>query len=168
MPERMLIQGNNIAFRDTAENDLDRIIEMERNCENAPYIRQWPVEQHRSALADDNIAHLAVLSVDDGCIVGYVILIGLKNPDESIEFKRIVINDKGKGLGREAVRLIRKLAFERYNAHRLWLEVVEGNERAYNLYKSEGFIDEGIHRESLKHGGSFKSLLVMSMLKKEY
>ena len=26
MPERMLIQGNNIAFRDTAENDLDRII----------------------------------------------------------------------------------------------------------------------------------------------
>ena len=97
MPGKILIRGNNIAFRDTAEDDLDRIIEMERNRENAPYIRQWHVEQHRSALADDNIAHLTVLSADDDCIVGYVILIGLKNPDESIEFKRIVINNKGRG-----------------------------------------------------------------------
>lgn len=168
MSENTIIQSDHIGLRDTFESDLDLIKKMEGGEDNTPFIRQWPMEQHRRAIADDNIAHLTVQSIGEGDTVGYIILIGLKNPDRSIEFKRIVINEKGRGYGREAVKLIKSLAFEKYDAHRLWLEVVEGNDRAYNLYKSEGFVVEGVHRESMKQGDSFKSLIVMSMLEREY
>lgn len=69
------------------------------------------------------------------CIVGYIITVGLENANRNIEFKRIVICQKGKGLGRETIRLIKKLAFERFKAHGLWLDVMCKNSRALYNYK---------------------------------
>lgn len=162
------IQFRRITFRPTTEADLDYVIKMERAAENAPFIRQWSIEQHQSAISDENIAHLIVQETSDNKAIGYIILIGLKNPDQSIEFKRIVIEEKNEGFGRESLRLVKGIAFENLDAHRLWLEVMEHNERAIQLYKSEGFTCEGLHRESLKQGEHFVSLIVMSILAQEY
>ena len=85
-------------------------------------------------------------------------MVGLENYDKNIEFKRLVITEKGKGLGRQAVQLIKRLGFEKFGAHRLWLEVVLHNDRAYELYKTEGFTDEGVHRESLKQENRFSPI----------
>ena len=92
----------------------------------------------------------------------------MKNADKSIELKRIVIERKNEGLGREAVQLVKKIVFENLGAHRLWLEAVEDNERAIHVYLSEGFITEGVHRESLKKGKHFLSMKVISILEHEY
>ena len=92
----------------------------------------------------------------------------MNDPDKSIEFKRIVISEKGKGFGREAVQLVKKIAFETLGAHRLWLEVMEHNGRACQLYQSEGFVSEGLHRESFKQGEKYISLRIMSILADEY
>ena len=100
--------------------------------------------------------------------MGYVILIGLIDPDCSVEFKRIVIEPKGYGFGRQTICLVKELVFNKLKAHRLWLEVLSDNTRAYNLYLSEGFTEEGIHRESLKQGDVFLNLRVMSILVSEY
>jgi diamine N-acetyltransferase len=67
-----------------------------------------------------------------------------------VEFKRIVVNEKGSGFGHEAVRLVKREVFERYRAHRLWLDVFEHNQRAKALYLSEGFKIEGMLREHVK------------------
>lgn len=162
------ISSDHIVLRSTTEYDIDAVMAMERDSENVPFIRQWSRQQHRASIRDDNMAHLTIRRVTETGIVGYAILIGLKNPDQSIEFKRIVISQKGAGLGSEAVRLVKKLAFEILGAHRLWLEVMEHNQRARQLYKQEGFIEEGLHRESLKQGDRYLSLFVMSMLAHEY
>jgi len=143
-------------------------MKIERDPENAPFIRQWSIHQHQSAILDDNIAHLMVQKTSDNQTIGYIILVGLKNPDQSIEFKRIVMKDKNEGYGRESVQLVKRIAFENLGAHRLWLEVMENNGRAIQLYKPEGFISEGLHRESLKQGEHFVSLKVMSILTHEY
>jgi diamine N-acetyltransferase len=51
----------------------------------------------------------------------------------------------------------------------LWLDVKDFNHRARTLYASEGFVVEGTLRECLKaDDGSFESLVVMSLLKREY
>jgi RimJ/RimL family protein N-acetyltransferase len=163
-----MIQNNPITIRITVELDLDTIIAMERAGENTAYIRQWPREKHLKAISDKNIGHFVIQAGDDGRIIGYIILIGLENPDKGVEFKRIVINEKGNGYGRAAVRFIKKYVFEELGFHRLWLEVLENNERAYQLYKSEGFVDEGVHRESLRQGERYLSLIVMSMLRQDY
>ncbi|UCD95704.1 MAG: GNAT family N-acetyltransferase [Candidatus Zixiibacteriota bacterium] len=162
------MQYGPVVFRPTTEADLGLVLKLENDDENASFIRQWPIDQHRSALADDNIAHMIIQKKSNKAVVGYIILIGLKNPNRSINFKRIVIARKGEGFGRASVRLLKKLAFEKLEAHRLWLDVVEFNERAYKLYESEGFVPEGVHRESLKQGDRFVSVNIMSMLAHEY
>ena len=96
-----------------------------------------------------------------------MVLTGLDNPDRSIELKRLVVDRKGEGLGRETLRQTKALVFEQLGAHRLWLEVIVGNERAHSLYLSEGFVEEGVHRESLLQDGRFLDLIVMSILAKE-
>ncbi len=163
-----VIQFGRIAFRPTTEADLYYVLKMERAGENEVFIRQWSIEQHKSAISNENVAHLIVQKTSDSQAIGYIILVGLKNPDQSIEFKRIVIEKKNEGFGKESLQLIKKIAFEDLGAHRLWLEVMEHNERAIQLYKSEGFTCEGLHRESLKQGEHFVSLKVMSMLANEY
>ena len=101
-------------------------------------------------------------------MAGHVILVGLESADLSLEFKRIVIPGKGRGLGRDTVRAVKRFAFEELKFHRLWLEVLTTNHRAKALYASEGFTEEGIHREALRQGERFHSLIVMSMLAGEY
>ncbi len=75
---------------------------------------------------------------------------------------------KGEGLGREALELVLAHAFGELGAHRVWLEVKVDNERARRAYAAVGFVDEGVLRDALLTGGSFESLVVMSMLEHEW
>jgi len=156
-----------IFLRPTQEAEIDAVLGMEQNPVNTSFIRQWSRDQHLSALADDHYGHF-IVEEDQGEMMGYVILTGLDDPDKSIEFKRIVIHEKGRGLGRKAVLLVKAKVFEEFNAHRLWLEVMPTNQRAHALYESMGFVKEGIHREALKMGKTYLSLIVMSILSHEY
>jgi len=157
-----------IVLRPTLESDLDFVTASEQADENSPFIVVWTREQHEVALSSADMAHLIIQHSAKDKPVGYVILTGLAQPHQSIEFRRIVVTDKGKGYGRETLHLIKKMAFNELGAHRLWLDVKERNLRARHLYESEGFIVEGILRECLKAGDQFESLVVLSMLQSEY
>lgn len=159
---------NNITLRPTKESDLDKVLELESDAENYEYIRTWSRKKHLDALSDENMAHLVIETNGDKKMVGYLILLGLQDPDDNIEFKRLVISEKGQGYGRQAVKLIKQYAFEKQKCHRLWLEVMDHNIRAYALYDSEGFVMEGIHRESIKKPGKRITVQVLSMLAHEY
>lgn len=157
-----------VILRNTQEDDLNFVVDAERESENAQYVGQWTKEQHRNSLFQEDILHLMVEEKITNKPIGYVVIEGLTNTNQSIEFRRVVISSKGKGFGRETLKLIKKIAFEQLNAHRLWLDVRHKNQRAQNLYKSEGFIEEGILRECILYNGSYESLIVMSILKNEY
>lgn len=160
------MSSTQISLIPTVSEDLELILAIETSPQNAPYIGQWKRNQHEAAIFDTNIAHLKI--VLDDKIIGYVILIGIDNPDRSIQLKRIVVRQKGYGFGRQTIRLIKEMVFSKLQAHRLWLDVMIHNTRAYNLYLSEGFVEEGILRESLKQGENFIDLKVMSILESEY
>ena len=66
------------------------------------------------------------------------------------------------------LRLLKRMAFRDLHAHRFWLDVKLLNVRALALYASEGFVDEGTLRESVKLADGYDSLRVMSMLDREY
>ena len=157
-----------ICLKPTAENDLNFVLQAEQNHENSPFVTQWTKQQHQDSLSSSDIAHFIVEIIIDNSPVGYTILAGLTNPNQCIELRRIVITDKGKGYGRETLQLIKKLSFEELLAHRLWLDVKEHNLRAKKLYKSEGFIVEGCLRECVKTLDKWESLIIMSMLRKDY
>jgi RimJ/RimL family protein N-acetyltransferase len=98
----------------------------------------------------------------------FIILVGLNNPHQSLEFRRLLITDKGHGYGRATLRIVKQLAFEQYRVHRLWLDVRAHNRRAQQLYQSEGFVIEGTLRECVKVDDRFESLIIMSLLSSEY
>ena len=60
------------------------------------------------------------------------------------------------------------MAFRDLHAHRFWLDVKALNLRAQALYASEGFVEEGGLRESVKLADGYDSLVVMRMLDREY
>lgn len=157
-----------VVLRDSSEEDIEYAMDLERRPENAPYVRQWSVDQHRHAIKDSNFAHFMVKGRQDSGIKGFVILIGLDDPDNNLQIKRIVIHEKGKGFGRAVMKAVKHYAFTRVKCHRLWLEVVEGYDRARQLYASEGFSLEGTFRETFKRGDERISLDIMSILAGEW
>jgi len=157
-----------IVLRNTEQSDIGQLIAFEQDPANAPFIRLWTHEQHEAGIRNSNVGHFVVTEADSGEMVGHVILVGLDNADLNLEFKRIVITSKGKGLGRDTVRAVKKYTFEILRFHRLWLEVVTTNQRAKRLYASEGFVEEGIHREAMRQGDRFLSLIVMALLAGDY
>ena len=68
------------------------------------------------------------------------------------------------------------MAFRDLGAHRFWLDVKSLNIRALALYASEGFVEEGRLRESVRLAGvggfteaaGYDTLVVMSLLDREY
>jgi RimJ/RimL family protein N-acetyltransferase len=157
-----------VQLRPTTPEDLDFVVEAERDPDNARFILPWARDQHDHALSDPDVAHRIIVPEGTHDRVGFLLLRGLASPHGSLEFRRIVVTAKGRGLGRAAVRAVKRLAFVEQKAHRLWLDVKEFNARARHLYVSEGFVQEGVLRECLRSESGFDSLVVLSMLASEY
>ena len=157
---------NGVSIRKTTEADLDFVITAENAVENMQNVVQWSREQHVAAFHNEDIFH-AIIEVD-GKSVGYAITAGLKDSNKAIELRRIVVVEKSKGYGKAAVQLFKKLAFEEFKAHRLWLDVREYNTRARDLYKALGFVEEGYIRECILLGDKYISHYIMSILEQEY
>ena len=156
-----------VQLRKTQEQDLDFVFELEHQPENSAFVSLWSKEQHAQALRDADVLHL-IIETQQQQPVGYVILAGLNQSHQNLEFRRLVIGAKGQGFGKAALKSIKRLAFEELNAHRLWLDVKDFNTRAQRLYAAQGFVVEGVLRECLKVGDQFESLVLMSMLQQEY
>lgn len=160
-----------LRLRNTEPTDLNFVLSAEADAENRPYIMTWSRQEHCQALERPNVAHLTierVMEQSPAAPVGYLILVGLQDPNHSIQLRRIVVTDKGKGFGKQAIAQVKRLAFEVYQAHRLWLDVKPFNRHARNLYKSAGFVEEGMLRECFKSEDGYGSLIIMSILRSEY
>jgi RimJ/RimL family protein N-acetyltransferase len=149
-------------------SDLDFVASVEDDPANRPFITPWERVQHEGAMRFPDFRHFIVEAGDGYPSAGFVILQGCRNPNASVELKRIVLQPKGQGYGRACVRLLAQMAFRDLGAHRFWLDVRSANARALALYRSEGFVEEGRLRESVKSGSGYDSLVVLSMLKDEY
>ncbi len=157
-----------VRFRPTRHEDLLYVMETESKKENSDYVLVWPEEKHLDVIIGEDEGHYIIEECATGKMMGYFLLAGLKNPHNSIELRRIVISEKGKGFGKSSIELIKKMAFEDLKAHRLWLDVKLYNTVAQELYLRTGFVKEGILRESLYSNGVYESMRVMSILESEY
>jgi diamine N-acetyltransferase len=157
-----------LRLRPTMLSDLDFVQTVETDPANLPFITPWERTQHEGAVRFPDFRHFIVEAGDDWARAGFVILQGCRNRHQSVELKRIVLQPKGQGLGRACVRLLKRMAFRDLHAHRFWLDVKVLNVRAQALYASEGFVEEGRLRESVKLAEGYESLVVMGMLDREY
>ena len=157
-----------LSLRPTMLSDLDYVVRCETDPANLPFITPWDRTQHEGAVRFPDFRHFIVEAGPGYPSAGFVILQGCRNPHGSVELKRLVLQTKGQGHGRACVRLLADMAFRDLGAHRFWLDVKSENTRALSLYRSEGFVEEGRLRESVRSGSGFDSLIVMSMLASEH
>ena len=162
----MTPQDNEIVLRPTHLTELPFILTAERHPENSPYIGQWSQGQHQRMMTHADAAHLIAIYNDRP--VGYVILTGLESPHQAINLQRIVVTEKGQGYGRQILRWVKAFAFNQLDCHCLWLDVIASNQRAKSLYKSEGFVLEGILRDRWKTADGYEPMLMMSLLEAEF
>ena len=165
-----LVAGR-VRLRPTMLSDLDYVIGVETDQHNLPFITPWERTQHEGAVRFPDFRHFIVEAGAGYPSAGFAILQGCRNPHRSIELKRMVLLPalQGQGAGRRCLRLLAQLAFRDLGAHRFWLDVKALNVRAQALYRSEGFVEEGLLRDALREpDGSFQDLVVMSILRPEW
>jgi len=75
---------------------------------------------------------------------------------------------RGRGLGREVTRLVLAWGFDVLGVHRVQLEVLAGNRRAFNCYLACGFRREGVRREAELYPDGWKDFILMGLLQSEY
>jgi RimJ/RimL family protein N-acetyltransferase len=74
----------------------------------------------------------------------------------------------GRGLGKEALRLLLDFGFNELNFYRLQLNVIAYNEAAIKLYESLGFIREGTYRRHVLRDGIRYDMYLYGLLKDEW
>lgn len=147
---------------------LPFILEAEAAARADGFVTGWSEVRHLRALATPDTTYFLVMAAGGAAPVGYAIVCGLDPEPASVELKRLVIVETGRGHGRAALRKIMAMAFDEWRAHRLWLDAFVDNRRARHLYLAEGFVEEGMMRESSRRDDGFASLVLMSILEHEY
>lgn len=83
----------------------------------------------------------------------------------------IVIGAKhlwGQGLGYDTMRTVCRFGFWEMNLLHIRLDVLDGNERAHDLYRRVGFVDEGSKRGSMLKAGRALDASYMSITREEF
>src|SRR5690349_17755368 len=142
-----------VRLRPTMQSDIGFVLSIERDPANLPFITPWERTQHEAAIRFPDFRHFIIEGGEGLESVGFLILIGCRSQNQSLELKRMVVRDKGLGFGRAALRVAKKVAFDDLGAHRFWLDVRTNNTRAKSLYDGEGFVVEGVLREAVRSGG---------------
>ena len=128
-------------------------------------IGRW-VEFHAAARDE---ALYVIVDAEDRCL-GHVGLYKIDHRLRAAEFA-IMIGDKSKwgtGIGRACTGWALRFGFDELALHRIYLDVLETNERAVKLYESLGFQLEGRHRHAQWRSGRWVDLLSMSLLEDEW
>ena len=104
-------------------------------------------------------------------LLGRIYISNLSKEYDSLDITRIYIgdpNERGKGYGKEALKLMLDYCFINLHMERVSLDYFEGNKVASALYESMGFKHEGLARNACKKDGKYYNLNLMSILRSEY
>lgn len=129
-----------ICLRATTTADLAEVVAWEADVETVSWLGVTGLAWHERALADSDQEHL--VAVRARTLVGFVVLAGLSDGDGAVELRRMVVgpNLRGAGYGRALLTAALTRAYRDHRAHGIWLDVRVHNQRARNLYESEGFV----------------------------
>lgn len=93
----------------------------------------------------DNELYFPFTAFDETGVVGFFTLRQPYDKVDELSFGYVILSPhaRGKGYGKQMLKLGIKFAFELYGASKVLLEVFENNQNAYYCYKSIGFKENG-------------------------
>ncbi|MBA4317760.1 MAG: N-acetyltransferase [Flavobacterium sp.] len=122
------------------ENQISEIIKMENNSETSEFIITYSEEKHRTEIVNRNNHYTGIY--ENGKLLGFFIL-GIEQEGKRIEFRRIVIEQKGYGYGQKAITELEEYCKAMWNTESIWLDVFAYNHRGIHIYEKLGYIKTG-------------------------
>ena len=126
-----------LCLRTANINDYDFINIAERDADCTKWVNNWSLGSRIEKFGDNNFFQ-TVIEAQDGRRIGFIDFRDMLHCTQ-VELKRIVIIERGKGYGKEAMYLSQKFAFEILGRDRLHLGTKVENVRAQHVYHSTGF-----------------------------
>lgn len=163
--------------------ELDRgQIEVVRSWINDPDVHRWMLSGHIPVTAEDELAffermgssqtdHVFQIHIrESGRHIGMCGLEAVNPIDRDAELGVMIgdVSEQGKGYGRDAIVTLLRFGFETLGLHCVRIRAVSGNERGIGLYRSIGFRDAGVLRESRFVFGRFWDVACFDMLADEF
>jgi RimJ/RimL family protein N-acetyltransferase len=102
------------------------------------YIIGISLENHVENYNDPRIIYLTILNENEK-ISGYFIL-AVEDETKSIEFRRIVVDEKERGIGQKAIKKMEIFCKSDLKANRIWLDVFDQNVRGQHIYQKLGYV----------------------------
>jgi diamine N-acetyltransferase len=159
--------STDVRFRRATAADLAWILEIESEARAGGFLTGSTREEHEASLA--NSANEYWIAEQDGAAVAELILRSVNSRHGTIELQRIVVTQRGQGIGEAVMRWALDRCFREHAAHRVWLHTFDTNDRARGLYTRLGLTAEGTLREAVRWpDGTRRSLILFSILRSEY
>lgn len=151
-------------FRKANMDDIDYIMELERDTDNRDYVFRGTFEEHEREINEDKYDLFIIEEEDEK--VGFIL--GVKDYESKIyELRRIIAEYKGRKIGKRAIEKTIDYVFDDLKFNRIWLDTYIDNIRGIKTYESLGFVKEGVLREShLSHRG-FESQIIYSIIRSD-
>lgn len=118
------------------EKDLPLFADMEQQPGTLEFIVPYSLEGHLRGFADPHVVYLRISC--DREIAGFFIL-ELDSDGCSVEFKRIVVAARGRGIGQAAIARMEHYCRNVLGRERIWLDVFAHNTRGRHIYEKLGY-----------------------------
>lgn len=108
---------------------------------------------------DEGNKHFAIVDEKDEYL-GTISLKNISQTNKNAEYA-VVTRKKAQGTGvaKAATKEIIRYAFEELDLHKVYLNVLQDNERAIRFYEKCGFVEEGISRDAIRIKDDYKNLI---------
>jgi len=179
MSEKLLLQGAKVNLRPFIREDIsdayigwfnDPEVTRFNSHGEVLYTREKAEEYIRKIHANKEYLVLAVIAKDSGRHIGNISLQNIHAVNRGAEYA-IMIGDKnywGKGIAKEASRLIIEYGFGALNLHRIYCGTPVLNVPMRRLAESLGFREEGTRREAMYKNGKFLDVVEYGMLIEDF
>ena len=116
--------------------DASLFAQLEQAPDTKQFVLPYSETEHARNILNSRFVYLRIL--DAGELVGFFILV-LDSEPNSVEFRRVVVSDKGKGVGQSAITAMEQFCRTQLQRTRVWLDVFEYNNRGRHIYEKLGY-----------------------------
>jgi RimJ/RimL family protein N-acetyltransferase len=125
-----------IYLRESKEDEITSFMVFEQSEEALEFVTPYSFEQHCLEMKKPDIFYLTITHGDT--VAGFIIL-AKDSQTKSVEFRRIIVSSKGKGIGQQALSQMEAFCAETLECNSIWLDVFESNKRGQHIYKKFGY-----------------------------
>lgn len=175
-----VLRGKKVMLRPYRRDDIKGILSWVNNAETVRYLSSWADAPYTEKNAEQYLDYAMTGGSDRMMFVmadavteeycGQISLECINHRNGTAEL-RIVIGaaeQRAKGLGGEAIRMLLHYAFETLGLRRIELDVYADNSAARLCYLKAGFKEEGVKRQHVWKNGAYRDIVFMAVLRDEY